>query len=83
MNIYYTRKSAIELENLSRSVQKRIIDKMRFYVTQKNPLKFAKRLTDYNEGEYRFRIGDYRIIFDVMNNIIYVLKVDKRDKVYD
>jgi mRNA interferase RelE/StbE len=83
MEIYYTRKSAGELKNLPDSVKKRIIDKMRFYAAQKNPLKFAKRLVDYNEGEYRFRIGDYRVIFDVRDDIIYVLKIDKRDKVYD
>ncbi|MDP3947339.1 MAG: type II toxin-antitoxin system RelE/ParE family toxin [bacterium] len=83
MEIFYTSKSAGQLENLPRPVQKRIVGKMRFYVAQKNPLKFAKRLIDYNEGEYRFRIGDYRIIFDVKDGIVYVLKIDKRDKVYD
>lgn len=78
-----TRKSAGELKSLPRPAQKRIIDKMRFYAAQKNPLKFAKRLVDRKEGEYRFRAGDYRIIFDVSDDKIFILKIDKRDKIYN
>jgi len=68
---------------LPRSVQKRIAVKMRFYVSQKNPLKFARRLINPTEGMFRFRIGDYRVIFDIdRDNTILVLKIMKRDKVY-
>lgn len=83
MKIFYTRKAAKQLENLPHFVQKRIIKKMRFYVNSENPLRFAERLTDYREGEFRFRIGDYRLIFDVEDGIIYILKINKRDKIYD
>ncbi len=82
MRVFYTYKAAKQLKDLPRIVQKRIIEKMRFYTTQDNPLKFAERLTDYREGKFRFRIGDYRIIFDVNKNTIYVLKIEKRDKAY-
>ena len=83
MEIFYTHKAARQLKNLSYSTQKRIVEKMRFYAKQKDSLKFAKRLIDYREGEYRFRIGKYRLIFDVKNDNIYILKIDKRDKIYD
>jgi mRNA interferase RelE/StbE len=85
MEIFYTSKAAKQLENLPRQIQKRkrIAEKMRFYAKQENPLKFAKRLTDYREGGFRFRIGEYRLIFDVIKNKIYILKIDKRDKIYD
>ena len=56
---------------------------MCFYAKQENPLKFAKRLTDYREGEFRFRIGIYRLIFDVKRGAIYILKIDKRDSIYN
>ncbi len=46
-------------------------------------MKFAKRITDYREGEFRFRIGKWRILFDVKKETIYVLKIDNRDKSYD
>ena len=83
MKIFYTKKAAEELEGLSYEIQKRIAKKMRFYREQKDPLKFAKRLTDYREGEFRFRIGKYRALFDVKEGTIYVLKIDNRDKSYD
>lgn len=82
MEIFYTYKAAEQLEKLPVTVQKRIIDKMCFYASQENPLKFAEHLKDYREGEYRFRIGDYRLTFDIKENTIYILKIAKRDKVY-
>jgi mRNA interferase RelE/StbE len=82
MEILYTNKAAKHLSCLPRIAQKRIAEKMRFYANQENPLKFAKRLTDYAEGEFRFRVGEYRIIFDVGRDIIYVLKISRRDGVY-
>jgi len=56
---------------------------MRFYEKQNNPLDFAKRLTDFREGSFCFRVGDYRLPFDITRGKIYILKVGKRDKVYD
>ena len=83
MRIFYTKKATKNLESLSRDVQKRIAKKMRFFAAYKDPLKFAERLTDYLEGSFRFRIGDYRVAFDVVKGDIYVLKIKKRDKAYD
>ena len=82
MEVFYTRKSAKQLKSLSHSIQKRIVEKMRFYASKNDPLKFAEHLSDRREGEFRFRVGNYRLIFDVRANVIYVLKIDRRDKVY-
>ena len=82
MDVFYTRKSAKQLKSLPHSIQKRIVEKMRFYASQNDPLKFAEHLSDRREGEFRFRVGNYRLIFDVRANVIYVLKIDRRDKVY-
>ena len=62
MEVFYSHKAAGQLRKLSKSFQKHIIEKMRFYASQKDPLKFARRMVDYREGEYRFRIGDYRVV---------------------
>ena len=82
MDVFYTRKSAKQLKSLPHSIQKRIVEKMRFYANQNDPLKFAEYLSDRREGEFRFRVRNYRLIFDVRANVIYVLKIDRRDKVY-
>jgi len=83
MRIFYTQKAAEQLKNLPRETQKRIVEKMRFYLKQKDPLRFAKRLSDYRQGEYRFRVGNQRLVFDVKKGVIYILKIGKRDKIYD
>ena len=83
MKFYYTHKAAEDLKSFPFAVQKRIAGKMRFYAKQDKPLKFAKRLTESREGEFRFRIGDYRVIFDVIKNQIIILAIRKRDKAYD
>lgn len=70
MKIFYTHRGAEELKSLPKPVQKRIVSKMRFYASQENPLTFAKRLVDVREGQFRFRIGDYRVIFDVAKDSI-------------
>ncbi|MBI2450854.1 MAG: type II toxin-antitoxin system RelE/ParE family toxin [Parcubacteria group bacterium] len=82
MKVFYTPKAAQQLEKLSRAIQKRIVIKMRFYARQENPIKFAKHLINRLEGNFRFRIGDYRVIFDIKGDIIYILKIAKRDEIY-
>jgi len=53
---------------------------MRFYEQQPDPLQFAEPLT--GSQSYRFRVGDYRVIFKVMHNAIWVLAIRRRDKAY-
>jgi len=42
----------------------------------------STRLTDPRIGTYRFRVGDYRVIFDVEGNEIIVLRVGHRREIY-
>ena len=57
----------------------RIEEKIDFFAHQESPLLFSKSL---GGGLYRFRVGDYRVIFYIENDMIYVYKIDRRDKVY-
>lgn len=82
MKIFYTQKSILDLKSLPQADQRRIADKMRFFSAADNPMKFAERLTDPSLGQFRFRIGNYRVIFDVEGDEIFVLKIARRDKVY-
>ncbi len=82
MEIVYTKRAAKDLENLPKDIQRRLATKMRFYAAQPDPLQFAERLTDPELGDYRFRVGDWRIVFDILGKEIVVLKIKKRDKVY-
>jgi mRNA interferase RelE/StbE len=43
----------------------------------------AKKLINPTLGPWRYRIGDYRIIFDLSGREIQVLKVAHRSEVYE
>jgi mRNA interferase RelE/StbE len=64
-----------ELAKLPSPVSKRILKKMDWYIEQADPLHFAKALRDSSLGEYRFRIGDYRVLCDVQRGHIAVVEV--------
>ena len=71
-----------DLKRLPGVVAKRIIAKMDWYIARENPFHFARRLADGALGTYRFRVGDYRIVFDVEGDTIHVLRVGNRKEIY-
>lgn len=85
--VVYTKLALKDLKKLSKNDARRIVTKVLFFCAQKDPLSFAKKLKDSRFGTYRFRIGDYRIIFDVDKNgnlqILLVLRIGHRKDVYE
>lgn len=80
---YVFKPSALkQLEKLPKDIQRRIVKKLDFYRLQYEPLKFAEPLTDLRLGSYRFRIGQYRVVFDVEDDKISVLLVGHRKDIY-
>ena len=83
----YTTQAAKDLEILEKRFAQRILDKVDFYCQQSNPLLYAKKLTNFPGGHYRFRVGDYRVIFDLDEKgnviILVILAVRHRREVYN
>lgn len=81
-----THKAKKDLESLDKKSQIRIVTKLRFFITQDKPLEYAKKLKDPKFGTYRFRIGDYRVIFDKDKNgniiILIILRIKHRKDIY-
>lgn len=71
-----------DIKKLSPDLAQRIIKKLDYFISTTNPLDYADRLTNFEIGSYRFRIGDYRVIFDVEDDKIVVLKVGHRREIY-
>ena len=71
-----------DLKKLPKMVQKRIIKKLDFYISSPNPLAFADHLINFEIGSFRFRIGDYRVIFDVEDETIIILTLGHRKEIY-
>lgn len=78
----FTQKSKRQFVGLENQLKKKILNKLDFWVKSDNPLKFAENLTNSELGEYRFRVGDYRIIFDVEGKNIVVLSIGHRKEIY-
>lgn len=78
----FTSEATRDFKKLAPEIQKRIVKKLDYFASSGIPLKFAERLVDYEIGEYRFRIGDYRVIFDMEEETIVVLTLGHRKDIY-
>ena len=85
--VLYTKNARRDLRKLNHKEAAKIATKIEFYSKQKDPLKHAKKLRPPYDDLYRFRIGDYRAIFEVDNTgtitLLVILKVAHRKEVYE
>jgi mRNA interferase RelE/StbE len=70
--LIYTRRALRDIDGLDDLTKKRIGKALARY--EGDPFKHSERMTDARLGTYRFRIGDYRVIFDVEGKDIVVLR---------
>ena len=80
MRVQFTYTADAQLDLLPHRLQTRIVGKLEFYSSQSDPLKFAEPLT--GSREYRFRIGDYRVIFEILHGTLWVIAIKRRDEAY-
>ena len=78
--LVYTRRAERDIKKLEPKTKDRIGKALLRY--SEEPLRFAEKLSDPMLGEYRFRIGDYRVVFDVEGDEIIVLRVGHRREIY-
>ena len=78
--LVYTHRAFRDIRRLEDNVKKRIGKSLERY--REEPLKYASQLIDSKLGMYRFRIGDYRVIFDIEDDEIIVLRVGHRKNIY-
>ena len=82
MEVIFSERARKEWNRLERTVQNQLRKKLTFYLQSGQPLNFAERLHGPELGQYRFRIGDYRMIFDLEGDTIFVLRVGHRRDIY-
>ena len=78
--LIYTQRAERDIARLYSKTKERIGKTLLRY--QEEPLRYAEKLSDPILGGYRFRIGDYRVIFDIEGNEIVVLRVGHRREIY-
>ena len=78
--LVYTQRAIKDIRKLEQISKKRIGRALVRY--EEDPLKYAEKLIDPRLGTYRFRIGDFRVVFDLKGNEIIVLRVGHRKDIY-
>jgi len=77
----YTKRALKDIQSLSIDTKQRL--KLALDKYCENPLFYAKKLVNSDIGNYRFRVGEYRIIFDIIeNNQLLILRVGHRKDIY-
>lgn len=78
--IILTNRAKKDFNSFDDLIKKKIGKKLNEYAS--NPFLYAKKLSDTNLGSFRFRIGNYRVVFDVDENKIIVLRIGHRKDIY-
>ncbi len=85
--LQYSKQAKKDFGKLDQGIVERIVLKLEVYCKNENPLLFAKTLSGNLQGLFRFRVGNYRVIFqkDAQGRItiLTILKVKHRKEVYE
>ena len=86
IEIEYTNKAVKALKKIEILQAGKIVKKINSYVNQDNFLIKAKKLKPPFDNLYRFRIGDYRAIFDIDKKgnitVLTILNIKHRKDIY-
>ncbi len=82
----YTAKALKDLQSLDKKIAQRIVAKVKVFSEDATVFTRAKALTGSLVGLYRYRVGDYRVIFEVNESgsviILMILNIKHRKDVY-
>lgn len=80
--ILITKRAKKDIEILDTIVRKQLGKKLQYFSSLDDIKDVAKKLEDSDIGEYRLRVGNYRLIFDLEKKTIIILRVQHRKDVY-
>lgn len=81
-----TNKAKKQLSKMDKTTAKFITSWLRKNLENcQNPRQYGKSLTGNRSGEWRYRVGDYRIVADIQDDriVILVLEVGHRREIYN
>ena len=80
--VVLTPQSKKDLSRLSKDVQIRIVEKLKYFSSNNTPLFFSKPLINLPPSTHRFRVGNYRIAFFISGLKIIIHRIRHRKEVY-
>lgn len=84
MQVVLAKKAEKKFEKLDSQIQKRIKKFILELQTLKNPRSKGYALVGNLEGFWRYRVGDYRIVCEILDSelVIYAIDIAHRREVY-
>ena len=83
--VEYTKRAIKQLKKLDKQTSALLLGWIeKNLVDCDNPRQFGKGLTDNRKGEWRYRIGDYRLVADIQDDkiVILILNIGHRRDIY-
>ncbi|MBN2158546.1 MAG: type II toxin-antitoxin system mRNA interferase toxin, RelE/StbE family [Spirochaetes bacterium] len=87
--IFETNQFINDLENIAKNFKKKIYNKIQDHTypqLKANPFygKNIKKLVNYHPPTWRYRIGDYRLFYEIdeKERIIYIITIEIRSNAY-
>ena len=78
--IIITNRAAKDFKSLNPTIQKMLFQKLKLMET--SPFEHSIKLKDKNLGTYRYKAGEYRIIFDLDVDKLIILRIGHRKDIY-
>ncbi|HOC67862.1 MAG: mRNA interferase RelE [Candidatus Hydrogenedentes bacterium ADurb.Bin101] len=81
-SIEFSRRAARQIDELEATLRIRVIKKIEALSDNPRPLGVQKLVG--SENDYRIRIGDYRVVYEIRDSVlvVIVIKVTHRRQVY-
>ncbi len=79
-NLVYTHRAEKDIKKLDPSTKSRLGKAL--LKLKEHPIGHSEKLTDPKIGTYRFRMGNYRVIFDIEGKDIVILRGGHRREIY-
>jgi mRNA interferase RelE/StbE len=79
MRIEFKPRAVKDLDSLDRQVGRRVLEKIRGL--ENNLAGDVKRLTNFTP-EYRLRVGDYRVLFEIEGDRVIIYRIKHRSRAY-
>lgn len=78
--LVYTKRAVKDIKKLDVVAKQRL--KKALEKLALSPFDHATKLTDSKIGQYRFRVGNHRVVFDLVGEEIIILRVGHRCEIY-
>ena len=74
-----------DFRKLDRAMQKRVLAYLLDVAELDDPRQRGKGLTGNHTGQWRYRVGDYRIVCDLVDSqlVVLVIDIDHRSSIYE